>query len=272
MNEKYGIGCLEEKESSSDSSRKSIQEQKTYYNERWTRGSFLNPLEIRRAVTILSLISQLGLESPKILDLGCGKGWFTSMLAKVGPTVGIDISDAAISRAKVCYQDATFICGDVFNTSLAGHPFCIVVSMEVIEHVEDQVGYLRVAFDNLDKNGYLILTTPNADIQNRRRLEELKRWGLQPIENWLNIKQLKRSLQPNFTPIKVFTFLPGYGSLGIMRILNSYKVASLLEVARLKTIYNRMLCYFGFGLHIAALAQKCTREWVSVRTEAQGNT
>lgn len=95
-----------------------IHTQKEYYNRRWESPSFLNPLEFKRGLTIFELmwhlIWQLGLNRPRILDLGRGKGWFTTILAKIGPTVGIDLSDVAITEAKKSYPDARFICRNIF--------------------------------------------------------------------------------------------------------------------------------------------------------------
>lgn len=134
--------------------------------------------------------------------------------------------------------------------------FDIVVSMEVIEHVQDQDRYLQLVHGYLVEDGYLILTTPNARVQIRRQKEELIRWGLQPIENWLTLKELTKMLRPGFRIRKIFTILPGYGSIGLMRVLNSYKVHVVLESLRLKHIYNRALCWLGLGLHIVVVAQK----------------
>ena len=119
-----------------------IDKQKMYYNTRWEQQSFLNPLEIKRAATILELISSLYLIEPRILDLGCGKGWFTSMLGKIGPTVGVDLSEVAISNAKKYYSDASFITNNIHDISLDLPLFNIVVSMEVIDHVENQTEYI----------------------------------------------------------------------------------------------------------------------------------
>lgn len=49
--------------------------------------------------------------------------------------------------------------GDLHQTH-TGEQHSVVVSCEVLEHVEDEVGFLKFAFDHLEPNGTLALTVP----------------------------------------------------------------------------------------------------------------
>src|SRR2546429_3817868 len=93
----------------------------------------LRPL--KRGQKIMAYLRSLRLERPKILDMGCGMGWFAAELASFGPTTGIDLSDEAIALAKSKLPHVTFLAGNVFETALPEEHFDLVVSQEVIAHV-----------------------------------------------------------------------------------------------------------------------------------------
>ena len=64
----------------------------------------------------------------------------------------------------------------------------VVISQEVIEHIEDQEKYLENCFRVLKKGGYLIMTTPNKKV-----FDHMKdgNWSKQPIEKILTPKSFK---------------------------------------------------------------------------------
>src|SRR5712692_9074059 len=73
----------------------SIEDQRQFWDRHWQDWEdrkVLNAWTERRAKEILRVIQQLPLKQPKILDLGCGRGWFTERLADLGEAHGIDLS------------------------------------------------------------------------------------------------------------------------------------------------------------------------------------
>lgn len=103
----------------------------------------------------------------KILDAGCGPGVFTMELAKQHPTaevVGIDIDEEAVRRAAVIAQRAgltncRFEVGDV--TSLAFRDeFDLVLSVDNLEHIEDDVLAMQNLGSALRPGGALVVHTP----------------------------------------------------------------------------------------------------------------
>ncbi|HZD52779.1 MAG TPA: methyltransferase domain-containing protein [Woeseiaceae bacterium] len=72
----------------------------------------------------------------RILDAGCGKGWLTDQLARLGHRmVGVDPSDSAI---KICRATRS---GRFVRTTLDGvvdrHGFDVVICMDVLFHILD---------------------------------------------------------------------------------------------------------------------------------------
>ena len=235
---------------------KSVEAQKTYYDRRWAEMTWANHLQMERAATILRLLRCTGGRGPRILDLGCGGGWLTAILDQFGPSTGIDLSGAAMAEARERHPQIEFLAGDVFAMELEKEAYDIVVSQEVLEHVEDQGGYLDLAADRLKPGGWLILTTPNAWVQARRSPAELEAWGLQPIENWVDRRALAVLLRRRFRVESMTTILPGIGAGGVLMFMNSTKLSRFLRACRLGGFFDRVRCGLGMGLHLAALARK----------------
>src|SRR3989344_1776687 len=81
-----------------------------------------------------------------ILDIGCGKGTFTSMLKKNNNSVtGIDISQTAISRAKAKYPDIKFqVMKAIDLEKLKGDKFDLVVAMEVLSYLKEWINLIKI--------------------------------------------------------------------------------------------------------------------------------
>lgn len=101
-----------------------------------------------------------------ILDLGCGFGWGTKYLSQQGVVYGVDIDKETIAKVKDRYKndkELKFICADALNLPFGNEKFDLVVSIENIEHVKDQTGYIKEVKRVLKKGGTLILSTPNRE-------------------------------------------------------------------------------------------------------------
>jgi len=104
----------------------------------------------------------------KILDIGCGVGTISFYLAKNNAEViGVDISKKAISfankSAKILGIDNVhFICGTIDR--VAKKRFDVVVCTEVLEHIDNDKMFINTISSILQKNGYLILSTPIKEI------------------------------------------------------------------------------------------------------------
>lgn len=230
----------------------SVIEQKQYWDERWDRSRRPNLWQLRRGESIITLLRSLPLVHPKILDLGCGTGWFTERLSHMGEATGLDLSEAAIRFASSQFPHIKFISGNLYETPLPGEHFDVVVSQEVIAHVENQETFLGCIAHTLKPNGYLVVTTVNKFVIERTH---------QPpdppehIKQWLTRRVLKHLLQPYFHVLHMTTVIP-MGNRGILRVINSHKVNTALHLLishqRLDTLKERA----GFGYTRIVLAKK----------------
>lgn len=149
-----------------------LKEERAFYNRLWSEFDGANALQLQRLVAVLSEISRAGIQRPAILELGCGTGWMTSVLGMFGPATGIDLSDKGIEFARSSFLNAEYMRCDIQNIDCLERRFDVVVSHEVIEHLEDQARHVRVSWDHLRPGGFLILTTPNGRILKKIPPEE----------------------------------------------------------------------------------------------------
>jgi SAM-dependent methyltransferase len=98
-----------------------------------------------------------------VLEIGCGTGNFTGLLARHATSVtAADLNpeyvDAARRRWK--YDDRlTFYCCDATKTDW-GSEFDTVVLLDVLEHVQDDMEFLRTLRNALRPQGALIVKVP----------------------------------------------------------------------------------------------------------------
>ncbi|MGM8216649.1 class I SAM-dependent methyltransferase [Bacillaceae bacterium W0354] len=105
----------------------------------------------------------------RILDLSCGSGYGTHLIAKkckerIEEVIGIDIDPEIITYAKGEYYHpkSTFIVADATDLSLVNDigQFDCIVSFETIEHIDDEQAILNNYNHLLKPGGILIVSTP----------------------------------------------------------------------------------------------------------------
>ena len=117
----------------------------------------------RRIIEGLELV-----ERDKILEVGCGNGYYLSLLNRLKlnlDLVGIDNDKLALKDAVKFIGDkkVKLLFADASKISLPSSSFNKIVMSEVIEHVNDEKAVLREVFRVLKKGGILTLTTCNID-------------------------------------------------------------------------------------------------------------
>jgi 2-polyprenyl-3-methyl-5-hydroxy-6-metoxy-1,4-benzoquinol methylase len=98
-----------------------------------------------------------------VLEVGCGVGTFTALIAAAGHDVtAIDINPSyvATARSRLSAQSrVTVVEGDATRMSWAAS-FDTVVLLDVLEHIEDDVGFLRRLRACLKPGGRLVAKVP----------------------------------------------------------------------------------------------------------------
>jgi SAM-dependent methyltransferase len=231
----------------------SLAEQRDYWDERWRRQAAPNQYQLERGKVVLTIIRSLRLVDPAILDFGCGTGWFTAELASVGRPTGIDISPAAIAYASARYRTIPFQAANLFTTPFSASQFDVVVSQEVLPHVEDPEAYLDIIGRILKPGGYLVITAANRFV-----MERWNHGGPDPdahLKFYLNRGEFRRTLRRRFEVISTSSIIP-VGDKGILRLVNSHKVNRVLCWMISERWVHRLRDWAGFGYTLVALARK----------------
>jgi SAM-dependent methyltransferase len=117
-----------------------------------------------------------GMDRPRLLDVGCGKGFFLRVCQDAGiDAEGIDLSDSG-----VLYATGTLgvkaRCGDLAALKAELGLFDVATFWATIEHVPDPVGMLRDIASVLKPGGVLLVDTGIGDDWLDRLLPGLNQW------------------------------------------------------------------------------------------------
>ena len=131
-----------------------------YYEELWQRlPDELTPpdLKLRRAFLLDGVR-----HGDRALDVGCGAGDFTALLAEAGAQpIGVDVAEAALARARSRHPDLDFRLSPIDGPlQFEDNLFDLVWASEVIEHIADTGRWRSEVRRVLSPGGRLLLTTP----------------------------------------------------------------------------------------------------------------
>ncbi len=129
------------------------------------------------------LVAREHINGGRVLDLACGEGYGTAILAqKAEQVIGIDKDREAVERATSKYANASlrFQTGDCLQTKLESNSFDYIVSFETIEHLDSPTDFVRELKRLLKPEGLLFISSPDKreytevnKISNPHHLNEL---------------------------------------------------------------------------------------------------
>jgi SAM-dependent methyltransferase len=103
-----------------------------------------------------------GLRDLRVVDLGCGFGWFCRWARQQGAAavLGIDVSQKMLARARAATTDAaiTYLEADLEGAELPQAAFDLAYSSLALHYVEDLGGLLAKVHRALAPNGRLIFS------------------------------------------------------------------------------------------------------------------
>jgi len=124
----------------------------------------------------------IGEKDLKFLECGCGMGYLTYSLHKVGfNVIGLDISQNAVKEATENFGEL-YVCADIFEYAVEHkEEYDRIILTQVIEHIEEPIKWLETLLFMLKKGGKIILSTENKTIYPRYAIWQT---DFPPIHIW----------------------------------------------------------------------------------------
>ncbi|MDQ2751202.1 MAG: class I SAM-dependent methyltransferase [Chloroflexota bacterium] len=97
-----------------------------------------------------------------VLEVGCGEGYGTALLAgSARHVLGVDYDEPTVLHAAARYPQAWFVRANLAALPVPSASVDVLATLQVIEHVWNHPGFVRECLRVLRPGGLLIVTTPN---------------------------------------------------------------------------------------------------------------
>lgn len=133
----------------------------------WQRGKYYATYEQLLGEYIVQSVVE-NKRMSRLLDLACGNGYLTHMMAPhFQKVVGLDASATHIAEAKKSYPGIEFV--HALAEDFQGkEPFDTITMVTLLEHVQDPAGLLNTCARQLAPKGVIMAHVPNAVAVNRQ--------------------------------------------------------------------------------------------------------
>lgn len=99
----------------------------------------------------------------RVLEAGCGEGYGADLLARTAGAcvLALDLDAASIAHVSRRYPSVRAVCADLQRLPVRDGAVEVVATLQVVEHLWDQRGFVAECARVLRPAGTLLLTTPN---------------------------------------------------------------------------------------------------------------
>ena len=232
------------------------------YGDRWYDADD-DPVALLRAESktktpwIIERIKNHGLlkSTTRVLDVGCGAGFLSNELAKVGLQVtGVDLSEESLKVAaqhdqtcSVCYRTA-----DAYQLPFTDQSFDVVTAMDFLEHVEDPKAVIKEFSRVLKPNGLFIFHTFNRNVLAHLIIIKFVEWVVKNTPKHLHVihlfikpKELASYCeQAGMSPKDMIGIKPVFSTIPLKNLFTGIVPKSL----RFEFTQSLLLSYMGFAV------------------------
>lgn len=171
-------------------------------------GKQVEALKTATAELYLDALGEAGIRTGRLLEIGCGDGYFLAAAERRGfEVVGVEYSEHAVARARSRLTRGMVHVGELATAPLAEGSFDVCVLADVIEHVRDPRQFLVTVWSRLAPGGRVLIATPTTDSWSARLMGS--RWMEFKTEHisYFNHRSLRSLLWQ--TGFEAVTFAPG---------------------------------------------------------------
>lgn len=201
-----------------------------------------------------------------VLDIGCGSGLMLNALDSFATVSGMDVSDDAIQFSREIFNGPIKKGELPYDIPFKGASYDLITALDVIEHIEDDVGSLKAIRGLLKPAGVAIITVPafmflwsNFDERN----EHKRRYSIFELREKLvkagfsieKISYFNTFLFPIIfltRKIKKYTNDDGYSDINMPIFPINYALKKIFSIE--KFILRRF--NFQFGVSIVAVVRR----------------
>ena len=143
----------------------------SYYKEVIRAAAFSEEMRGFRINQFKKFVDKYSLKNKKVVEIGCGKGEFLSLMKKTGADVyGIEYSDESVEYCRENDLKVSKFYIENNNDLLPAAPYDCFFIMNFFEHLPDPNSTLRALHKNLSDDGVGLIEVPNFDMILKKNL------------------------------------------------------------------------------------------------------
>jgi len=137
----------------------------SYYKEVIRASAFSDEMKAFRLKQFEEIIQKYSLKNKKIIEIGCGKGEYLSLMNKLDVDVcGIEYAQESVDYCKASGLDVAKMYIENENNIITEAPIDAFFILNFFEHLPDPNSTLRALYKNLTDDGIGIVEVPNFNM------------------------------------------------------------------------------------------------------------